>query len=803
MHTGRRGSTELYFLSHAGQDCEVAKRLAEALVEAGIDVWCDVLPGKLTAGKSWVQEIDQALGDSAGCLILVGSRDIDQWVRAEVECVLNRQAVKGDEFRIVPVLLADMKPEDLPTLLGRFQVVHVPEGGDWVDQEFIEEVKSHLHAEEPADVGETECPFPGLEAFHESHARFFCGRSAEIGEAIERLGTTPNGHRRWLQIEGPSGSGKSSLARAGVIPRVRRGLVTDVRRSWQVVALSGALWMYRSAEKARVRAERVAESEWGARAMVLAQDKDKVFQAVAAGIRAVAPSLRRGESPPARNVEGFEAAMRAAKTTRPLRGHTRIMWHAGSFTQDGRYIVTSHPDSTRIWNARTASLAQALRGRWIQLRSRTGQPVPPRDRVLTLSGAETILWDIATGKRLHNFEQNRASRVYLSGDGAVSGGYAGDSTQVWDLDSLALLRTLPGRPIGFSPSQSSDRERTVTFERGNTRVESGREIRHDTVTVWSVKTGERLCAFPGPTDHSVPARLLRGNRYVVSDGAGGQFGLQLALAAALDALNAPEPMEALPEVDLPDLPSLPAPGINVRGAETGRRLHALGTGKVLGASPDDRYVVTVNYQLQLASLLLWDVETGQRLHAFPLQGPLPMISMRQTLGAASLAFSEDGAFLAVPYHTGNIDVWDTKTGAKISTLGSRLEDAEQSYVHVTFVPDTAGFVRRAVPGDRARRRHAEAVACPFRGGADSTREAARNMVARARLRIARRMGATGPGVDEGQGGQADGRLREPDSPHGRRQDMATGVVARWQAIGGCRQRQRLARVGREDGPVAA
>ncbi len=155
-------------------------------------------------------------------------------MRAEVECVLNRQAVKGDEYRIVPVLLAGVTPEDLPELLGRFQAICLPDESDWIDAEFVEEVRSHLHAEEQDDVGETECPFPGLEAFDESHARFFFGRSAEISEAIERLGTTPNGHRRWLQIEGPSGSGKSSLARAGVIPRVRRGLVTDAPRSWQV-----------------------------------------------------------------------------------------------------------------------------------------------------------------------------------------------------------------------------------------------------------------------------------------------------------------------------------------------------------------------------------------------------------------------------------------------------------------------------------------------------------------------------------------------------------------------------------------
>jgi tetratricopeptide (TPR) repeat protein len=65
-------------------------------------------------------------------------------------------------------------------------------------------------------------PFPGLEPFDEDLAPYFFGREAEIAEALAMLGDTPSGHRRWLQIEGPSGTGKSSLARAGLIPSVLR-----------------------------------------------------------------------------------------------------------------------------------------------------------------------------------------------------------------------------------------------------------------------------------------------------------------------------------------------------------------------------------------------------------------------------------------------------------------------------------------------------------------------------------------------------------------------------------------------------
>ena len=68
-------------------------------------------------------------------------------------------------------------------------------------------------------------PFPGLASFNDSDAdaAVFYGRSAEIAGVIEELRTMrANSDRRPLNILGASGAGKSSLLRAGVIPRLRR-----------------------------------------------------------------------------------------------------------------------------------------------------------------------------------------------------------------------------------------------------------------------------------------------------------------------------------------------------------------------------------------------------------------------------------------------------------------------------------------------------------------------------------------------------------------------------------------------------
>ncbi|MEM9488718.1 MAG: serine/threonine-protein kinase [Myxococcota bacterium] len=60
-------------------------------------------------------------------------------------------------------------------------------------------------------------PFPGLAAFQESDAERFFGRSAEISRILTELRSQPR-----LMVVGPSGTGKSSLIRAGVIPALKR-----------------------------------------------------------------------------------------------------------------------------------------------------------------------------------------------------------------------------------------------------------------------------------------------------------------------------------------------------------------------------------------------------------------------------------------------------------------------------------------------------------------------------------------------------------------------------------------------------
>ncbi|NYH55756.1 energy-coupling factor transporter ATP-binding protein EcfA2 [Nocardiopsis arvandica] len=65
-------------------------------------------------------------------------------------------------------------------------------------------------------------PYPGLASLQEDEAAVFFGRATQTAEAMRRLngvGTDP--HERFLAVIGASGSGKSSLVQAGILPRLR------------------------------------------------------------------------------------------------------------------------------------------------------------------------------------------------------------------------------------------------------------------------------------------------------------------------------------------------------------------------------------------------------------------------------------------------------------------------------------------------------------------------------------------------------------------------------------------------------
>jgi hypothetical protein len=89
---------------------------------------------------------------------------------------------------------------------------------------------ANLRRLRPGPTGER-APYLGLLTFREQDAERFFGRAALVAELVERAGRAP-----FLAVLGPSGSGKSSVVRAGLIPMLKGGALPGSER-WRYLTI--------------------------------------------------------------------------------------------------------------------------------------------------------------------------------------------------------------------------------------------------------------------------------------------------------------------------------------------------------------------------------------------------------------------------------------------------------------------------------------------------------------------------------------------------------------------------------------
>ena len=75
-------------------------------------------------------------------------------------------------------------------------------------------------------------PFVGLRPFESEDSLYFFGRDTQVKALLQRLYS-----ERFLAVIGSSGSGKSSLIRAGLIPNLEAGFLVQDRDSWHIAMM--------------------------------------------------------------------------------------------------------------------------------------------------------------------------------------------------------------------------------------------------------------------------------------------------------------------------------------------------------------------------------------------------------------------------------------------------------------------------------------------------------------------------------------------------------------------------------------
>jgi len=218
------------FLSYNRADQAVIERVAQALYARGFKVFLD--RWYLAPGRSWPEALEDALAHCRAVAVLLGADGLGPWQQREQYKALDRQA-KEPGFLVVPVVLPNVKDQDLG--LGFLGL------NTWIDLRpdlghGIELLAKALRGESvsPTEQGRDPraevCPFRGLQPFREEDAEFFCGREAFTRTLLERVAS-----ESLIAVVGASGSGKSSVIRAGLVPALRRG--EDRKQVWDVALL--------------------------------------------------------------------------------------------------------------------------------------------------------------------------------------------------------------------------------------------------------------------------------------------------------------------------------------------------------------------------------------------------------------------------------------------------------------------------------------------------------------------------------------------------------------------------------------
>jgi energy-coupling factor transporter ATP-binding protein EcfA2 len=213
-------------ISHSSSDRDAAQRLAERLRAEGFAaLFLDFDPEQgIPAGRNWERELYAQLRKADAVIFLASAASVaSRWCFAEVS--LARSLNK-------PIFPLRLEGDARLELLDDAQWIDLSEGERGYARLWAGLKQAGLDPAESFAWDPTRRPYPGLEPFAPQDAAVFFGRDHEIERLLELV--QPTLQRgvagRLVAIVGPSGSGKSSLLRAGLLPRLE-----NLKESWVVV----------------------------------------------------------------------------------------------------------------------------------------------------------------------------------------------------------------------------------------------------------------------------------------------------------------------------------------------------------------------------------------------------------------------------------------------------------------------------------------------------------------------------------------------------------------------------------------
>jgi tetratricopeptide (TPR) repeat protein len=205
------------FISHSSQDNEAAGRLKEWLGDIGFDqVFLDFDKHQgIPLGSDWESHLYREMERCQAVLLVLTSNWLDsKWCFAEFA---QARALGKTVYVVLET------PQGETAIARDLQVCDLivdPVGGR--DRLRLALQEALLVAQAGFVLPSNRAPYPGLVSFEAGDAAVFFGRDGEINGIFEWVRSERSRQKKALVILGGSGTGKSSLLKAGLLPRLER-----------------------------------------------------------------------------------------------------------------------------------------------------------------------------------------------------------------------------------------------------------------------------------------------------------------------------------------------------------------------------------------------------------------------------------------------------------------------------------------------------------------------------------------------------------------------------------------------------
>jgi tetratricopeptide (TPR) repeat protein len=214
------------FISHSSLDRKASDDIKTELAKLGFErVFLDIdKDDGISAGENWEKRLYEEISRChAVALVLTPNWLASKW------CFVELAQARALGKVILPIIC---EPLGGHTILPDIQAVDLLDWNEAGLQRLEQRLKAIAHDLARGFTLDPERPpYPGIQAFEAEDAAIYFGRDDEARVILERLeARRTQGGARMLIIIGASGSGKSSLLKAAVLPQLSRR-----RREWVVL----------------------------------------------------------------------------------------------------------------------------------------------------------------------------------------------------------------------------------------------------------------------------------------------------------------------------------------------------------------------------------------------------------------------------------------------------------------------------------------------------------------------------------------------------------------------------------------